>query len=198
MAAFGIGMAVHYGIEIRLHSMRKKLTLAGTAVVSVVGLLICWPRVIVRVLRVLFPNVIWELHTSEQVVAITFDDGPDPNFTPKVLEVMRKYNIQATFFLVGERARRFPQLVEQIRKEGHFVANHSDSWRRTIQLDGNEFERDLLRAEHSTCPSSFARLEAESEPTRFSYFGSISIPLSLAPLMHLTHIAPRNRLFSGR
>jgi peptidoglycan/xylan/chitin deacetylase (PgdA/CDA1 family) len=149
MAAFGIGMAVHYGIEIRLHSMRKKLTLAGTAVVSVVGLLICWPRVIVRVLRVLFPNVIWELHTSEQVVAITFDDGPDPNFTPKVLEVMRKYNIQATFFLVGERARRFPQLVEQIRKEGHFVANHSDSWRRTIQLDGNEFERDLLRAEHS-------------------------------------------------
>jgi peptidoglycan/xylan/chitin deacetylase (PgdA/CDA1 family) len=129
--------------------MRKKLTLAGTAVVSVVGLLICWPRVIVRVLRVLFPNVIWDLNTSEQVVAITFDDGPDPNFTPRVLEVMRKYNIQATFFLVGERARRFPQLVEQIRNEGHFVANHSDSWRRTIQLDGDEFEQDLLRAEHS-------------------------------------------------
>jgi peptidoglycan/xylan/chitin deacetylase (PgdA/CDA1 family) len=89
------------------------------------------------------------MSTSERVVAITFDDGPDPMFTPKVLEVLRRYKVTATFFLVGERARRFPDLLGQIREEGHYVGNHSDSWRRTIQLSADEFERDLLRAEQS-------------------------------------------------
>jgi hypothetical protein len=66
-----------------------------------------------------------------------------------------------------------------------------------MSLSETLFVRNIQLA-RSTCPSSFARPEAESEPTRFSYFGSISIPLSLAPLMHLTHTAPPNRLFNGR
>ncbi len=129
--------------------MSPEITLAATAVVSAVGILICWPQAITRVLRVLFPNVIWDIRTSERVVAITFDDGPDPTFTPKILATLRGHNIRATFFLVGERVRQFPALIEQIRDEGHGVGNHSDSWQRTIQLDNNEFERDLLRAERS-------------------------------------------------
>jgi peptidoglycan/xylan/chitin deacetylase (PgdA/CDA1 family) len=129
--------------------MSKKIVLTATAVASVVGLVICRPQAIVRVLRILFPNLVWDIRTSERVVAITFDDGPDPAFTPKVLEILSRYNIKATFFMVGERVRRFPELAEQIRDEGHCVGNHSDSWRRTVQLDNDEFERDLLGAEHS-------------------------------------------------
>jgi peptidoglycan/xylan/chitin deacetylase (PgdA/CDA1 family) len=111
--------------------------------------LVAWPQVVVRVLRVLFPNLIWTLRTQEQVIAITFDDGPDPTFTPKVLGILRRYGITATFFLVGERVRRFPELLRQIHDEGHGVGNHTDSWRRTIQLGNEEFELDLLRAEQS-------------------------------------------------
>ena len=125
------------------------IALTATGVVSAVGLLICWPQVITLVLRVLFRNVIWDICTSDKVVAITFDDGPDPAFTPQILETLRRYNIKATFFLVGERVRRFPELFEQIRDEGHCVGNHSDSWHRTIQLNNDEFESDLLRAEQS-------------------------------------------------
>ena len=125
------------------------ITLAATVVVSVIGILICWPQAATLVLRVLLPNVIWDIRTSDRVVAITFDDGPDPAFTPKILATLRRHNIRATFFLVGERVRRFPALIEQIRDEGHGVGNHSDSWHRTIQLDNDEFERDLLRAEQS-------------------------------------------------
>lgn len=121
----------------------------ATAVAGVVGLLISWPRAIVRFLRVLFPRLIWDIRTSERVIAITFDDGPDPTFTPKVLEVLRRYNIKATFFLVGERVRRFPELIQQIHDGGHGIGNHSDSWHRTVQLNDDEFERDLLRAERS-------------------------------------------------
>jgi peptidoglycan-N-acetylglucosamine deacetylase len=129
--------------------LSPEIALAATAVVSVVGILICWPRAITHVLRVLSPNVIWDIRTSERVVALTFDDGPDPTFTPKILATLRGHNIRATFFLVGERVRQFPALIEQIRDEGHGVGNHSDSWQRTLQLDNDEFERDLLRAEQS-------------------------------------------------
>ena len=125
------------------------IALTATGVVSAVGLLICWPQVITLVLRVLFRNVIWDIRSTDRVLAITFDDGPDPTFTPQILETLRRYNIKATFFLVGERVRRFPELFEQIRDEGHCVGNHSDSWHRTIQLNNDEFERDLLRAEQS-------------------------------------------------
>jgi peptidoglycan/xylan/chitin deacetylase (PgdA/CDA1 family) len=129
--------------------MRNKLALAAVSVVSVIGLITCWPQAFVRVLRALFPNLIWEMRTSQPVIAISFDDGPDPAFTPKVLEIMRIHGITATFFLVGERVRRFPELLRKIHEEGHDVGNHSDSWRRTVQLSDEEFERDLLRAEQS-------------------------------------------------
>jgi peptidoglycan/xylan/chitin deacetylase (PgdA/CDA1 family) len=135
--------------------MGKKAALTATVVVGAVGLLTCWPQAIVRVLRMLFPNLIWEMRTSERVIALTFDDGPDPDFTPRVLEILRNAEgngntgIKATFFLVGERVRRYPELLEKIREEGHEVGNHSDSWARTIQLGDDEFERDLLSAEES-------------------------------------------------
>ena len=129
----------------------KNIALTATAVASVAALIIAWPQAIVRVLRILFPNIVWVFRTHERVVAITFDDGPDPMFTPKVLEILRRYKITATFFLVGERVRRFPELLQQIHGDGHDVGNHSDSWRRTIPLSPNEFERDLLRAEKSLC-----------------------------------------------
>jgi peptidoglycan/xylan/chitin deacetylase (PgdA/CDA1 family) len=129
--------------------MRKTAILSATATAGIVGILVAWPQAVVRVLGTLFPDVIWTLRTRERVIAITFDDGPDPTFTPEVLAILRKHGITATFFLVGERVRRFPEFLRQIRNEGHDVGNHSDSWHRTIQTGNDEFERDLLRAEQS-------------------------------------------------
>ncbi|GFO62345.1 polysaccharide deacetylase family protein [Geomonas paludis] len=58
-------------------------------------------------------------------VALTFDDGPDPLVTPKVLELLRRHGISATFFVTGRRAERYPELIEAILAAGHAVANHS-------------------------------------------------------------------------
>jgi peptidoglycan/xylan/chitin deacetylase (PgdA/CDA1 family) len=129
--------------------MRKKMVWAAAVAVSVAGVASLWPQSVVRLLRMAFPGVIWDMRTAERVLAITFDDGPDPVFTPEVLEILREHRIKATFFLVGERVRRFPELLRRIVEDGHEVGNHSDSWRRTVQLRDDEFERDLLRAEHS-------------------------------------------------
>lgn len=62
-------------------------------------------------------------------VALTFDDGPDPVHTPKVLDVLRDAGIRATFFVVGERAARVPELVRRMVAEGHEIANHTWSHR---------------------------------------------------------------------
>jgi peptidoglycan/xylan/chitin deacetylase (PgdA/CDA1 family) len=129
--------------------MRKRVALTVSTVMGIIGLVITSPQAIVPVLRILFPHVVWDIRTRGRAVALTFDDGPDPKFTPRVLEILRRYGITATFLLVGERVRRFPELLQQIRDGGHGVGNHTDSWRRTIRLSNDEFEHDLLRAEES-------------------------------------------------
>lgn len=58
-------------------------------------------------------------------IILTFDDGPNKKSTPKILETLRQYNIKATFFVLGKLANRYPELMSQIEKEGHLIANHS-------------------------------------------------------------------------
>ena len=58
-------------------------------------------------------------------VALTFDDGPSPSATPRVLQILREFNVSATFFVVGKLAEREPDLLRRIHAEGHLIANHS-------------------------------------------------------------------------
>lgn len=63
----------------------------------------------------------------ENWVAITFDDGPNPEFTPKVLSLLNQYNAKATFFCIGENAEAYPNLVKELVANGHVIANHTYS-----------------------------------------------------------------------
>lgn len=65
--------------------------------------------------------------TSGNYISITFDDGPNPEFTPKVLSLLNDHNAKATFFLIGKNAEKYPELVRQIIAEGHTIGNHSYS-----------------------------------------------------------------------
>ncbi len=64
---------------------------------------------------------------SENYISITFDDGPNPEFTPKVLSLLKEYGAKATFFLIGKNAEKYPELVQQIINEGHTIGSHSFS-----------------------------------------------------------------------
>lgn len=64
---------------------------------------------------------------TKNQVSITFDDGPHPEFTPKVLELLQKYHAVGTFFLIGKNAENYPELVADIMNSGHTVGNHSYS-----------------------------------------------------------------------
>ncbi|WP_100399095.1 polysaccharide deacetylase family protein [Bacillus sp. FJAT-44742] len=77
-------------------------------------------------LQARYPDTVF-LHgpTTENRVALTFDDGPDPRFTPEILDILAEYNIPATFFLMGARAEESPELARRITEEGHVVGNHT-------------------------------------------------------------------------
>ena len=81
-------------------------------------------RVIERLLRPFCGSIV-AVRTPEKLIALTFDDGPDPEWTPRVLDALAAHGMRATFFLVGERAERHPELVERILAEGHEAGSHS-------------------------------------------------------------------------
>jgi peptidoglycan/xylan/chitin deacetylase (PgdA/CDA1 family) len=78
----------------------------------------------------------------ERGVALTFDDGPDPDFTPAVLDVLAERGVHATFFVVGKRAERHAELVRRIAEEGHALGSHSWSHREPGSLSARELARD--------------------------------------------------------
>ena len=76
-------------------------------------------------LRWIYPGATWRMDKNEHAVYLTFDDGPIPESTPFILETLRKYDVKATFFMVGENVLRYHDLYNQIIEEGHQVGNHT-------------------------------------------------------------------------
>lgn len=71
------------------------------------------------------PNATWRMDKTVKAVYLTFDDGPIPEATPFILDTLRKYNIKATFFMVGDNVRKYPELYKQVTSEGHRIGNHT-------------------------------------------------------------------------
>lgn len=65
--------------------------------------------------------------TTDKVVALTFDDGPDATYTPQVLDILKRHHAPAAFFCIGEKAEKYPTIVQRAFAEGHLIGNHSHS-----------------------------------------------------------------------
>ena len=76
-----------------------------------------------RIIQRLFPKVTWCKENSESVY-LTFDDGPHPEVTPVLLELLREHNVRATFFLLGKNAEKYPELVKLIQEGNHTIGFH--------------------------------------------------------------------------
>lgn len=76
-------------------------------------------------LRLIYPRGVFRMDPSDHSVYLTFDDGPVPEVTPWVLELLDRYGVKATFFLVGDNVRKYPGLLEELVGRGHGVGNHS-------------------------------------------------------------------------
>ncbi|WP_223066215.1 polysaccharide deacetylase family protein [Paenibacillus caui] len=80
-------------------------------------------------------------------VALTFDDVPDPRFTQQILRVLKSKQVHATFFIVGNRARKHPDLVKAIKKNGHAIGNHSYSHPLLKKMSLADFQQQILKTE---------------------------------------------------
>ena len=74
---------------------------------------------------------------TDKIVSLTFDDGPDSDMTPRVLDILKQNDITATFFLIGNRVKTNPEIVSRMYKEGHLVANHTYSHLSTFPLSSS-------------------------------------------------------------
>ncbi|WP_305022080.1 polysaccharide deacetylase family protein [Paenibacillus lacisoli] len=81
-------------------------------------------------------------------VALTFDDVPDPRFTPQILDILSRYHIRGTFFVVGNRAHKHQALTTRIAREGHVVGNHSFSHPNFKKKTVNTFRTQILQTEN--------------------------------------------------
>lgn len=77
-------------------------------------------------LQLKYPDtMIYKAETNDKIVALTFDDGPDERFTPLILNVLKKHDVKATFFLLGSRLEKYVAVGNRIHKEGHIIGNHT-------------------------------------------------------------------------
>lgn len=80
-----------------------------------------------KIIKLLFFNQVWNIPNSENTIYLTFDDGPTPEITERVLEILDKHHIKATFFCIGDNVRKHPEIVQKILSKQHSLGNHTYS-----------------------------------------------------------------------
>lgn len=98
----------------------------------------------------------------EKTVTLTFDDGPDPRFTPAILQILGDYQVHATFFVVGQNAAKHPDLVRRIAFEGHALANHTYTHPHL-----EEFQKDQVVSELAAADRILSEVAGPSAATPF-------------------------------
>lgn len=97
--------------------------------------------------RGLFPKALWRMNPDEKAVYLTFDDGPIPVVTPWVVELLGRYDIKATFFMVGDNVRKHPQEFRQVIEAGHRVGNHTFNHLKGVFTETNEYLDNVEKAD---------------------------------------------------
>ncbi len=96
--------------------------------------------------RMLFPEAIWRIPKVKKTVYLTFDDGPVPQVTPWVLEILAHFGVRATFFCTGDNVARNPGLFDQLRKNGHQVGNHTMSHVQGVKMNTPDYMHNVEKA----------------------------------------------------
>jgi len=78
-----------------------------------------------RFIKRIFPSYIWDIPNNDNTVYLTFDDGPTPEITPWVLDLLKEEQIKATFFCIGNNIQKYPEIFNRITSEGHTIGNHT-------------------------------------------------------------------------
>ena len=97
-------------------------------------------------LRWMYPKALWRMDPQEKAVYLTFDDGPIPEATPFILDTLAKYGIKTTFFMVGDNARKYPELHQRVVDEGHRIGNHTHNHMGGLRHSVHEYSYNVEKA----------------------------------------------------
>ena len=96
-----------------------------------------------RLLKILYPQLIWDIKTGSRSIYLTFDDGPIPIVTPFVLNILKQYQAKATFFCIGDNVAKHPKIFNEVKNDGHAVGNHTynhlKGWKTSTQIYTDNF-----------------------------------------------------------
>lgn len=148
------------------------LLIIGSLIVAI-WFVVFWiqPLAALSIFERLTPHVIYRVRAELPLVALSFDECPHPTFTPQVLDILQRCDAKATFFLIGERALRYPELLERIKAAGHQVGNHYYKNAPTFGHSDVEFLRYLEQTEKA--------IGLTEEPKLFRAPGGIAWPRQL-------------------
>lgn len=93
--------------------------------------------------------VYWHGDADKKLVALTFDDGPNDPYTSEILDILKKENVHATFFLVGQNVDKNPELARRISEEGHVIGNHSYTHPNMIMESDKNVRKEILKTEEA-------------------------------------------------
>ena len=105
--------------------------------------------------KCLYPEAIFRVKTTENILYLTFDDGPDPFSTPQLLDILARHNIKVHFFCSGKSAENYPGLMNEIKKEGHMIGNHGHDHLNGWRTDCEKYLNDIIRASAFTSDKIF-------------------------------------------
>ncbi len=94
-----------------------------------------------------FSDILWKVETDKKHLFFTFDDGPHPEVTPIILDLLKQYQAFATFFCVGENIEKYPELFQRIKDEGHQVGNHTYSHTNGWKVGTFHYLRSYLKGQ---------------------------------------------------
>lgn len=97
-------------------------------------------------------GTITSVETKDMVAALTFDDGPHPDSTPHLLEVLARHRVHATFFMLGKAAQRYPEIVRHVAEEGHVIGNHSWDHSSFPSISSSERRRQIRACAKAVAP----------------------------------------------
>jgi len=97
-------------------------------------------------LRPFLGKLLWRKTSSEKVIYVTFDDGPVPEVTPLVLDLLDEYNLKATFFCVGENVVKYPEIYNEVLRRGHKTGNHTFNHLKGVSVSKEEYVANVQKA----------------------------------------------------